>query len=56
MQVNKLKRELETQNVEKVNWETWIGELDRTIHGFNLKFEYVICTFNMIFNSVLQVV
>ncbi len=56
MQVNKLKRELETQNIEKVNWETWLGELDRTIHDFNLKFEYVICTFVMIFNFVLQFV
>lgn len=49
MQVDKLKRELETQNKEKVNWETRVPELEKKIHDLNSKLEDVSFTFGYIF-------
>jgi predicted nucleic acid-binding Zn-ribbon protein len=44
MQVDKLKSQLETQNSEKVNWETRVEKLEKKIHDLNSKLEDVSCT------------
>jgi hypothetical protein len=43
MQVDKLKSQLETQNSEKVNWETRVEKLEKKIHDLNSKLEDVSC-------------
>lgn len=45
LQVENLKRELEKQNKEKVNWETRVAELEKKIHDLNSKLEDVSSTF-----------
>lgn len=44
IQVDKLKRELEIQNQEKVNWETRVAELENKVHDLSSKLEDVSCT------------
>jgi len=48
MQVDKLKRELETQNKEKGNWETRVLGLEKKVHDLNSKLEAVSFKFTYI--------
>jgi cell division protein FtsB len=55
MQVDKLKSQLETQNSEKVNWETRVEKLEKKIHDLNSKLEDVSCTFGLIVQFCFEI-